>query len=78
VESFTPRKTVVVPNVDTYTGHISCAGGTKSEIICPLILRAREEVPVGVLDLDCLTPGAFNDETCSEKISQLVVDACEW
>ncbi|KAF8268615.1 hypothetical protein EI94DRAFT_1771517 [Lactarius quietus] len=80
-DSFMSRKTLVVSNVDAYPGHIACDGGTKSEIVCPLILRIQgREVALGVLDLDCLAQGAFDDDdkTGLEKIAQLVVDACDW
>ena len=80
-DSFTSRKTLVVPNVDAYPGHIACDGGTKSEIVCPLILRTQgREVTLGVFDLDCLAQGGFDDDdkTGLEKIAQLVVDACDW
>ncbi|KAH9040191.1 GAF domain-like protein [Lactarius pseudohatsudake] len=80
-DSFTSRKTLVVPDVDVYPGHIACDGGTKSEIVCPLILRTQgREVTLGVFDLDCLAQGGFDDDdkTGLEKIAQLVVDACDW
>ncbi|KAI9455481.1 GAF domain-like protein [Lactarius psammicola] len=80
-DSFLSRKTLVVPNVDAYPGHIACDGSTKSEIVCPLILRTQgREVTLGVFDLDCLAQGGFDDDdkTGLEKIAQLVVDACDW
>jgi L-methionine (R)-S-oxide reductase len=75
------RKTIVVPDVDAYPGHLACDGDTKSEIVCPLILRSLEkEVTLGVFDLDCLAQDGFDDDdrTGLEKIAQLVVDACDW
>jgi L-methionine (R)-S-oxide reductase len=75
------RRTIVVPDVETYPGHIACDGNTKSEIVCPLILRSSgNEVSLGVFDLDCLAQGSFDedDRTGLEKIAQLVVDACDW
>ena len=75
------RKTIVVPDVCAYPGHIACDGDTKSEIVCPLILRSSEkEVTLGVFDMDCLAQGGFDDDDRIglEKIVQLVVDACDW
>jgi len=80
-DSFMSRTTVVVSNVDAYPGHIACDGDTKSEIVCPLILRSQgREVTLGVLDLDCLAQGGFDDDDKIglEKIAQLIVDACDW
>ena len=80
-DSFMSGQTLVVSNVDAYPGHIACDGGTKSEIVCPLILRTQgREIALGVFDLDCLAQGGFGDDdkTGLEKIAQLVVDACDW
>jgi GAF domain-containing protein len=75
------RRTIIVPDVESYPGHIACDGHTKSEIVCPLILKSSgKEVGLGVFDLDCLAQGGFDedDKTGLEKIAQLVVDACDW
>ena len=75
------RRTIVVSDVEAYPGHIACDGHTKSEIVCPLILRSSgKEVGLGVFDLDCLAQGGFDDDdkTGLEKIVQAVVDACDW
>jgi L-methionine (R)-S-oxide reductase len=80
-DAFMSRKTIVVPDVSAYPSHIACDGDTKSEIVCPLILRSSEkEVTLGVFDMDCLAQCGFDDDdrTGLEKITQLVVDACDW
>ncbi|KAI0256345.1 GAF domain-like protein [Lactifluus subvellereus] len=80
-DTFTSCKTIVVSDVNAYPGHIACDGDTKSEIVCPLILRSSgKDVTLGVFDLDCLAQGGFDDDdrTGLEKIAQLVVDACDW
>ena len=80
-DAFLSRRTIVVPDVDAYPGHIACDGDTKSEIVCPLILKSSgNEVGLGVLDLDCLARSGFDDDdrTGLERIAQLVVDACDW
>src|ERR1043166_6271864 len=43
------RRTLVVPDVDEFPGHIACDAGSRSEIVAPIL--ARGEV-VAVLDLD--------------------------
>ncbi|KAI9507481.1 GAF domain-like protein [Russula earlei] len=81
VDALLSRRTVLVPDVESYPGHIACDPNTKSEIVCPLILRSSgEEVGLGVFDLDCLAQGGFDDDDKAglEKIAQLVVDACDW
>ncbi|KAI0929886.1 hypothetical protein AcW1_008710 [Taiwanofungus camphoratus] len=80
-DAYFQRKTLLVPDVVAYPGHIACDGDTKSEIVCPLILRGRgEEKVVGVLDLDCLALDGFTEEDRRglEKIADLVVNACDW
>lgn len=44
------RRTVLVPNVHEFPGHIACDSASNSEIVLPLI-RANGEL-LGVLDLD--------------------------
>ncbi|KAF8160697.1 GAF domain-like protein [Crassisporium funariophilum] len=80
-DAYIHRKTIVVPEVNLYPGHIACDGETKSEIVCPLIYEVQEKTHVlGVLDLDCLAAGAFDDDDRIglEKIAKLIVNACNW
>lgn len=80
-DAFMRRETLVVPDVELYPGHIACDGETRSEIVCPLLQAGDEKVQViGVLDLDCLARGAFDedDRIGLEKISSLIVSACDW
>jgi len=81
-DAFNLRRTVVVRDVEQYPGHIACDGETKSEIVCPLVIKHENgvEEAVGVLDLDCLAIGGFDsdDEVGLKKISSLVVSACDW
>ncbi|KAF8893455.1 GAF domain-like protein [Infundibulicybe gibba] len=79
--AFLEARTLVVPDVEQYPGHIACDGDTRSEIVCPLIIRgdAGDSV-IGVLDLDCLAVNGFDDEDLKglERISALVVRSCDW
>jgi len=78
------RKTALVPDVELYPGHIACDGDTKSEVVCPLILKSNggnaEVTVLGVLDLDCLAVGGFDEEDRKglERIAELVVKSCDW
>jgi GAF domain-containing protein len=53
------RKTVVVPDVHAFPGHIACDSASRSEIVVPL-LSAR--ALLGVLDLDSPRAGRFDAE----------------
>lgn len=80
-DAYVQRRTKLVPDVDAYPGHIACDGETKSEIVCPLILRENEgEIVVGVLDLDSLSLSGFDeqDQAGLERIAELIVKACDW
>ena len=52
------RRTIVVPDVNEFPGHIACDAGSKSEIVVPIV-RAGEVV--AVLDLDSYQLAAFDD-----------------
>jgi L-methionine (R)-S-oxide reductase len=51
------RRTIIVPDVDAFPGHIACDAASRSEIVIPLI--AGREL-LGVLDLDSPRPGRFD------------------
>lgn len=44
------NKSLLVPNVDEFPGHIACSSESKSEVVIPI--RNTEGVVVGVLDVD--------------------------
>lgn len=48
--AYTTRKTVIVPDVEAFPGHIACSSASRSEIVVPLF-DSRGEVS-GVLDVD--------------------------
>jgi L-methionine (R)-S-oxide reductase len=52
------RKTIVVPDVDAFPGHIACDAASRSEIVVPLL--AGDEL-LGVLDIDSPRLARFND-----------------
>lgn len=53
------RKTILVPDVHAFPGHIACDAASNSEIVVPLI--ARGEL-LGVLDLDSPKLARFDEE----------------
>lgn len=71
------RKTVVVPDVHAFPGHIACDGASNSEIVVPLI-RADGTL-VGVMDLDSPDLGRFSEEDARglERIAGLLLERSE-
>jgi L-methionine (R)-S-oxide reductase len=56
------RKTVVVPDVHAFPGHIACDAASRSEIVVPLLSGGEL---FGVLDLDSPEPGRFDADDAS-------------
>jgi GAF domain-containing protein len=52
-------KTIVVPDVERFPGHIACSSASRSEIVVPIIKSGEV---IGVLDVDSERLSAF-DET---------------
>ena len=53
------RRTVIVPDVHAFPGHIACDAASNSEIVVPLV---RGERLIGVLDLDSPKLARFDAE----------------
>ena len=62
------RRTVVVPDVEAFPGHIACDGRSRSEIVVP-VPRADGTL-LAVLDIDSERPATFDDadRTALERI----------
>ncbi len=56
--SASSKKSVIVPNVEEFPGHIYCDPDSKSEIVVPML---RGDSVIGVLDLDSSTLASFDD-----------------
>ncbi len=50
-------RTLIVPDVEQFPGHIACSSDSKSEIVVPMI---RQGEVVGVLDIDSDTLDSFD------------------
>jgi GAF domain-containing protein len=61
-------KTIVVPNVDEFPGHIACSSLSKSEIVVPVIIDGKV---VAVLDVDSDALNDF-DATDAEYLEKTV------
>jgi len=71
------KKTVIVPDVAKFPGHIVCDGGTKSEIVVPIFKNGEF---FGVLDVDSYqysafdnTDGVFLEEICNFLSTEILV-----
>lgn len=64
-------KSILVPDVDKFPGHIRCSGEARSEIVIPI--RNRGQI-VGVLDIDSDTVNGLDEEDlrCLEKITNFI------
>ena len=61
-------RTIIVPDVELFPGHIACNSASRSEIVVPLIKAGQVEA---VLDIDSDRPDAF-DETDRIFLEQIV------
>jgi GAF domain-containing protein len=70
------RKTVLVPDVHAFPGHIACDSDSRSEIVVPLIQNGEL---LGVLDLDSPKLGRFDtaDQTGLEKLAAALLASSE-
>ncbi len=62
------ERTLVVPDVDAFPGHIACSSLSRSEIVVPMF---KDGTVIGVLDIDSDQLNAFDAEDQS-ALEQLV------
>jgi L-methionine (R)-S-oxide reductase len=63
------RRTLIVPDVEQFPGHIACDAGSRSEIVVPIFQagcaghagHTGQRELVAVLDLDSYEPAAFDE-----------------
>jgi GAF domain-containing protein len=70
------RRTIVVPDVDKFPGHIACDSASRSEIVVPIMCRPREggdPIVAGVLDVDSPSLARF-DEAHAHALERVVAD----
>ena len=61
------RRTIIVPDVEQFPGHIACSSESKSEIVVPLF---HEDQVIGVLDIDSDRLNMF-DEVDAEYLEKI-------
>ena len=62
------NRTLVVPDVEAFPGHIACSSLSRSEIVVPL--HDSDGLVVGVLDIDSKALAAF-DETDARWLEEI-------
>ncbi len=69
--AFKEKRTIIVPDVSKFPGHIACSSASKSEIVVPII---KNGIVVGVIDLDAPILNRFNEAEASvlEQIANLL------
>jgi GAF domain-containing protein len=66
--SFKEKKTIVVEDVNKFSGHIACDENSRSEIVVPIFI---DDKIIGVLDIDSYNYSNF-DETDKKNLEMLV------
>ena len=70
------ERTIIVPDVEEFPGHIACSSLSKSEIVVPLYCKSQL---IGVLDIDSTEKDTFNevDAYWLEHICMILGDSSE-
>jgi GAF domain-containing protein len=71
----TERRTLVVPDVHAFPGHIACDSASNSEVVVPIVLADGRLL--GVLDLDSPRLQRFDDEDARglERLVRVLIEA---
>ena len=72
--AWSENRTIVVPDVEQFPGHIACSSLSRSEVVVPI--RDPEGEVLGVLDIDSTGTGTFDqtDALWLEKAAKLLTD----
>ena len=70
-------RSLVVPDVLAFPGHIACDSASRAELVVPL--RVQEQI-IGVLDLDSPQPGRFDedDRAGCERLMAALLEASDF
>jgi L-methionine (R)-S-oxide reductase len=68
------KKSLLVPDVNSFSGHIACSSSSVSEIVVPIF--DKQQQVIGVLDVDSERYDVLDETDVQylEKISRLVTD----
>lgn len=67
------KRTIVVPDVEKFPGHIACSSASRSEIVVPIIKNGEVEA---VIDIDSADLNTFDstDAIALEEIAKWLID----
>jgi len=68
-KAFTNGKSVLVPNVHEFPGHIACDAASNSEVVAPVKVAGK---PIAILDIDSPSLNGFR-----ESVQAIVVEFAE-
>lgn len=73
-QSWARGETIIVPDVNSFQGHIACSSASKSEIVVPVI-NSEDEV-FAILDIDSEMNGFFDstDKRYLETIAEILIN----
>ena len=68
------EKTIIVPDVEQFPGHIACSSQSRSEIVVPVFAKGEGKSVIAVLDIDSKDLNTFDDtdKQYLEAICQLL------
>ena len=69
---YTTQKTVIVPDVEAFPGHIACSSASKSEIVLPVFDKSGDVTMVLDVDSDELNDFSEIDAEGLEKIVKII------
>lgn len=74
--SWAEARTVVVPDVEQFPGHIACSSASRSEVVVPLF--DAEHRVTGVLDIDSAELATFDDVDAHylQQVAALLMKSC--
>ncbi|ALD22068.1 GAF domain-containing protein [Hymenobacter sp. DG25A] len=72
--SWDQAKTILVPDVEQFPGHIACSSDSKSEIVVPVLKNGQV---IAVLDVDSDQLNDF-DADDQQALEQLMLTAARW
>ena len=67
----TMKKTVIVPDVNQFPGHIACSSASKSEIVVPIIVNKELKAVIDI-DAPILNRFTFEDANLLEEAAKIL------
>ena len=65
------KKTVIVPDVNQFPGHIACSSASKSEIVVPIIVNKELKAVIDI-DAPIIDRFTFEDANLLEEAAKIL------